>query len=68
LTLIGHQSTNGETPRDFGIDPTGTFLLVANQDSDTIVTFRIEPTTGCLIDLEVVANVPTPVCLKMIVV
>jgi 6-phosphogluconolactonase len=68
LILIGHQSTNGKTPRDFGIDPTGTFLLVANQDSDTIVTFRIEPVAGCLIELGVVANVPTPVCLKMFVV
>lgn len=68
LTLIGHQSTKGQTPRDFAIDPTGTFLLVANQDSDTIVTFRIDQTTGKLIETGQEAKVPTPVCLKMILV
>lgn len=39
-------STQGETPRDFGIDPTGQWLLAANQDSDTIVPFRLDPETG----------------------
>lgn len=66
LTLIGHQSTLGNTPRDFAIDPTGTFLLVANQDSDTIVTFRINHANGMLIETSHVAQVATPVCLKMI--
>ena len=46
LTATGHTPTQGETPRNFGIDPTGEFLLAANQDSDTIVTFRIDPDSG----------------------
>ncbi|MEO8606461.1 MAG: lactonase family protein [Chloroflexota bacterium] len=66
LTLVGHQSTQGKTPRDFAIDPTGTYLLVANQDSDTVVTFRIDPATGRLQDIGQVAEIPSPVCLKMI--
>jgi 6-phosphogluconolactonase len=51
LTLVGHQSTGGTTPRSFDIDPTGTFLYAANQGSDTVVTFRINPTAGTLTQL-----------------
>jgi 6-phosphogluconolactonase len=39
-------STCGETPRDFGIDPTGRWLVAANQDSDSIVSFPLDPDTG----------------------
>ena len=46
LTYIGHEATQGKTPRNFAIDPTRTFLLAANQDTDTIVTFRINQQTG----------------------
>ena len=42
-------------------------LLVANQDSDTIVTFRIDPLTGELQSTGQVTHVPTPVCIKMII-
>lgn len=31
LTFLAHESTGGKTPRNFAIDPTGGFLLVANQ-------------------------------------
>jgi 6-phosphogluconolactonase len=66
LTLIGHQDAKGKTPRNFAIDPTGTYLLVANQDSDNVVTFRIDPETGILIDTGIEASIPTPVCLKFL--
>lgn len=36
----------GKTPRDFAIDPTGRWLLSANQDSDCIVPFLLNPDTG----------------------
>src|SRR5262249_9666683 len=39
LTLVGHQPTEGKTPRNFGIDPTGSYLLAANQQSDSVVAF-----------------------------
>ena len=48
LSYVGHESTQGKTPRSFGIDPSGRFLLAANQDSDSIVTFRIDPDSGKL--------------------
>ncbi|MFB3133349.1 MAG: lactonase family protein, partial [Rhodothermales bacterium] len=62
----GHESTQGKTPRNFAIDPTGGFLLAANQDTDTLVTFRIDGPTGALVPTGHVTDVPTPVCIKMV--
>lgn len=64
LDYVGHEPTQGKTPRSFGIDPTGRFLLAANQDSDTIVSFRIDPDNGTLRPTGQVTPVPTPVCVK----
>jgi 6-phosphogluconolactonase len=66
LTYVEHVSTTGKTPRNFTIDPTGTFLLAANQKSDTVVTFRIDPRTGRLRSTGHIAEIPTPVCLKLV--
>jgi 6-phosphogluconolactonase len=65
LTPVGHEPTQGRTPRGFALDPTGRLLLVANQDSNTVVTFRVDPDTGGLTATGHVAEVPTPVCLKL---
>jgi 6-phosphogluconolactonase (cycloisomerase 2 family) len=48
LRLIGETSTLGDYPRHCGIDPTGNFLLVCNQKSDAIVTFKRNEVTGAL--------------------
>ena len=64
LSPVGRQSSKGLVPRDFEIDPTGQFLLVANQNSNNIVTYRINPETGGLIDTGLEVEVPTPVCIK----
>ena len=66
LSLIGHQSTLGKTPRNFNFDPSGNFLLVANQNSDAIVIFKINKQTGLLTDTNNRINVGKPVCLKWI--
>jgi 6-phosphogluconolactonase len=42
LALIGHTSTQGVGPRDFTIDPSGRLLLVANQDTDTVVLLIVK--------------------------
>ena len=64
LTLLGHTPTGGSWPRNFVVDPTGAYLLVANQKSDTIHTFRIDPASGRLAPTGHVAEVPAPVCLQ----
>ena len=56
----------GPTPRNFAIDPSGTWLLAANQDTSTIVTFRIHPQTGHLHPTGQVTNIPNPVCIKLL--
>jgi 6-phosphogluconolactonase len=48
LTLVGHESTRGKTPRSFGIDPKGAFLLAANKDSRSVAVFAIDPARGTL--------------------
>ena len=67
LTPIGHEPSGGRTPRNFGIDPTGKFLLAANQDSGTVTVFRISPETGKLAGTGHSADIPVPVCVKIVV-
>jgi 6-phosphogluconolactonase len=66
LTLLGHQPTMGLMPRNFNFDPSGNFLLVANQKSDNIVIFKRDKTTGLLTDTGKRIEVPNPVCIKWI--
>jgi 6-phosphogluconolactonase len=48
LTLVGHERTLGRTPRTFTIDATGKWLIAANQDSHSLVIFRMDAQTGQL--------------------
>lgn len=66
LRLIGHQSVLGKTPRNFNFDPTGNFLLAANQDSNEIVIFKRDKNTGLLSDTGKRIAVGNPVCIKWI--
>lgn len=66
LAFLGTTPTGGKTPRSFGIDPTGTFLIAANQDSDNVVLFRINASTGDLIQTGVDVKVSTPVCVTFL--
>ncbi len=50
LTVVGHESANGEirTPRNFNIDPSGNFMIVASQDGNYVTIFEINKDTGLL--------------------
>ena len=65
LTSIGYQST-GVHPRNFIITPNDKFLLCANQNSNNIQIFEIDPVTGILKDTGKVINLEKPVCLKWV--
>jgi 6-phosphogluconolactonase len=54
----------GKTPRNFVIDPTGNFLLVANQNSDDIYVYRINKATGKLTLTSSKISIGNPSCLK----
>lgn len=62
VTMIAHQSTLGQTPRNFNFDPSGNYLLVANQNSDEIVVFKRDKNTGLLEDSGKRIEVGKPVC------
>jgi len=64
LTLIGHYSTQGKHPRNFGIDPTGRVLIVANRDSDNLVPFLIDPLSGELTPTGQTYALSMPVCVR----
>jgi 6-phosphogluconolactonase len=66
LKLVGFQSTLGKAPRHFMIDPTGNYLLVANQDSDNIIIFKRDKRTGYLKETGKQIQLSKPVCLQMI--
>ncbi len=63
LTFIETSSTLGKGPRNFVIDPSGKFLLVAHQYSNDVVIFNRNKNTGKLTDSNKRINVGTPVCL-----
>lgn len=66
LTLVAHQSVFGKTPRNFNLDPSGNFLLVANQNSDDIVIFKVNHATGLLTNTGKKIAIGSPVCIKWI--
>jgi 6-phosphogluconolactonase len=63
MTYVGHEPTQGKTPRNFNLDPGGTLLLAANQNSNTIVAFRIDQESGRLAATGQVTQSPSPVCI-----
>jgi 6-phosphogluconolactonase len=65
LKLVEHVSTQGDWPRNFVLGP-GDTLWVANQRSDNFVGFGIDAETGRLRSLEVIEQIPSPVCLKFL--
>lgn len=66
LKFLFRNSVLGKAPRNFAIDPTGTFLLVANQNTDDIVVFKRNKKTGALTFTGKKFEVSKPVCLKFV--
>ncbi len=67
LSSVGFQPTLGKTPRNFNVDPSGKYLLAANQDSNEIVIFSRNMKTGLLTDTGKRIEVGKPVCIRWIV-
>ena len=45
-TLVQHLSCGGIEPRDFDFDPTGRWMIVANQLSNNLSVHELDPATG----------------------
>jgi len=63
LSFASRISSLGKGPRNFAIDPSDKYLLVANQGSDEIVIFNRNKLTGALTDSAKRIRVGSPVCL-----
>lgn len=66
LQRIGTQDVGGDHPRDFTIDKGGKYLIVANKNSNNIVIFQRDKSSGLLTKSGVEVNLPQPVCVKLV--
>lgn len=66
LSLVDQALSGGIMPRSFGIDPTGSYLLAANQVSNTVVVFKIDNATGRLSKTGNEVKLDTPVCVQFV--
>jgi 6-phosphogluconolactonase len=67
LTALDRTPTLGKTPRHFTLDPTGKFLLAANQDTGDIAVFSVHPNSGQLAPVGgLVKDAPSPVCILFV--
>jgi 6-phosphogluconolactonase len=63
---LQHISVQGQMPRNFVLDPSGAWLLAANQRTDNIVVFRVDAPTGKLEYSGKGIIVGAPVCLRFL--
>ncbi|MEM7384991.1 MAG: lactonase family protein [Verrucomicrobiota bacterium] len=64
LTAVGHQGAGVKTPRNFAIEPTGKYMLVANQSGGNVIVFKIDPESGQLTPTDVSVEVANAVCVR----
>jgi 6-phosphogluconolactonase len=65
LSALDWVDCGGKTPRDMNIDPSGNWLLVANQDSNTLCVLKINSETGAIIGNSLKSYAcKTPTCIS----
>ncbi len=62
LTPVAYDPTPGRNVRNFAIDPTGQYLLAADQDANNVTVYRIDPATGKLTATGGPITLAAPVC------
>jgi len=63
LSFAGADATQGRTPRFFTLSPDGRLMYALNEESDTIVALRIDPTSGRLTPTGYSVQAGSPVCM-----
>ena len=64
LDLMGWTPVGGSWPRNFAVDPSGRWVVVANQRSDTLSILTLDASTVALSDTERRVLIAQPKCLK----
>ncbi|MFK8058563.1 MAG: lactonase family protein [Polaribacter sp.] len=62
LEIVGYEAVLGKHPRNFSLSPKENFLVVANQDTDNIISFKRDAKTGLLTFVSEI-SAPSPVCI-----
>lgn len=62
VTFVEHVPTEGNTPRDFAIDPTENFVVAANLDTDNLTLYQRDTETGKLKLIKKDIYAPEAVC------
>lgn len=66
LTAAGHITGEIKVPRNFNIDPSGKWMLIASQDGDGVGVWELDPATGLGKQTPHAVVVGRPVCVKFV--
>jgi 6-phosphogluconolactonase len=66
LTTAGHVTGDIKTPRNFNVEPTGRWMLIASQDGNKVGVWEIDAATGGAKETGNVVAVGNPVCVKFV--
>jgi 6-phosphogluconolactonase len=66
LTLVEQTLSGAIMPRNFAIDPTGSYMLVAHQYSNNVLVFKIDSATGRLTKTGNKIELQVPVCIQFV--
>jgi len=66
LTWLQDAPAGGKTPRHFKIDPSGKWMLVGHQDSNSISVLPVDPVKGVLGEPVSTISTPSPICIAFL--
>jgi len=66
LSEVEQVPPGGTMPRNFGIDPTGSYLFSANELTGNVVLFRVDSNTGRLTQTNTELKIDVPVCIVFV--
>ncbi len=66
LEKVGDVRQGIQIPRDFNIDPTGKFMVVANQTKNNLVVYSVNSETGELSFLHESVDTKEPICITFL--
>ncbi|MCF0050359.1 lactonase family protein [Dyadobacter sp. LJ53] len=66
LDMVDQQTKSIATPRDFNFDPSGKFMIVANQSTDNLIVYDVDAATGKLAFKAESIGVKAPICVAFL--
>src|SRR5262249_52809965 len=68
LTAAGHITGDIKIPRNFNVEPTGKWMLIASQDGHKVGVWEVDPAAGGAKETGNAVAVGSPVCVKFVAV